>query len=108
MQQTGIVELMVCAVTKDNKRVPIYVNEAMNSSRSFRPIRLKFQKESTQTNIEEGARVEAEMDELRQNPYFPPDFPHLEVKFIGFLTMIDGKVSISNAYSVLPTLATLR
>ena len=84
---------MVCAVTKDNVKVPVYVNEAMNSSRSFRPIHLKFQKESTETNIEEGARLEAEMDELRENTFFPPDFPHLEVKFVGFLTMIDGKVS---------------
>ena len=84
---------MVCAVTKDNERVPIYVNEARNSYRSFRPIHLKFQKESTQTNIEEGARLEAEMNELLQNPYISDDFPHLKVKFIGFLTMIDGKVS---------------
>ena len=95
---------MVCAVTKDNVKVPVYVNEAMNSSRSFRPIHLKFQKESTQTNIEEGARVEAAMDELRANLYFPPDFPHLEVNFIGFLTMIDGKVRIFHK-SVLPTTA---
>ena len=92
MQQTGIVELMICAVTKDNERVPLYVNEARNSSRSFRPIHLKFQKESTQTNIDEGCRLEIEMDDLLQNPYRPPDFPHLEIHFIGFLTMIDGKV----------------
>ena len=84
---------MVCAVTKNNERIPVYVNEARNSYRSFRPIHLKFQKESTQTNIEEGARLEAEMNELLQNPYISDDFPHLKVKFIGFLTMIDGKVS---------------
>ena len=93
LQQSGVVELMICAVMKDGTKVPLFCNEARNSYRSVRPIHYKFQKETTDTNTREGARLENEMNELLNNPYEPDDFPNVEVNFVGFLTMIDGKVS---------------
>ena len=84
---------MVMAEMHDGSSYPIYANSARNSSRSFRPTRLVFQKETTQTNEEEGRRLAEEMDELRLEPYLPQKFPNLQVEFHGYLTMIDGKVS---------------
>ena len=92
LQQTGVVELMICAIMKDGTKVPLFCNEARNSYRSVRPIHYKFQKESTETNVKEGARLEKEMNDLLNDPYEPDDFPNIEVNFIGFITMIDGKV----------------
>ena len=92
LQQTGVVELMICAVMKDGTKVPLFCNEARNGYRSVRPIHYKFQKETTETNVREGARLEKEMNELLNDPYEPDDFPNVEVNFIGFITMIDGKV----------------
>ena len=85
--------LMVYAEMSDGKKVLIYVNDAKNSWRSFRPIRLKFLKETTATNLQEGEDLVEEMDELAAKPYLPQNFPNLEVHFHGHLTMIYGKVS---------------
>ena len=93
LQQSGVVELMICAVMKDGTKVPLFCNEARNSYRSVRPIHYKFQKETSETNAREGGRLENEMNELLNTPYEPEDFPNVEVNFIGFLTMIDGKLS---------------
>ena len=93
LQQSGVVELMICAEMKDGTKVPLFCNEARNSYRSVRPIHYKFQKETSETNAREGGRLENEMNELLNTPYEPDDFPNIEVNFVGFLTMIDGKVS---------------
>ena len=86
--------LLVYAEMSDGKNVLIYVNDAKNSWRSFRPLRLKFLKETTATNLEEGEKLVKEMDELAATPYLPPAFPKVEVHFHGHLTMIDGKVTM--------------
>ena len=86
--------LLVYAEMADGKNVLIYCNNAKNSWRSFRPLRLKFLKETTATNLEEGEKLVEEMDQLKAKPYFPPAFPKVEVHFHGYLTMIDGKVTM--------------
>ena len=86
--------LLVYAEMDDGTKVPIYINNAKNSWRSFRPLKLKFLKETTATNLEEGESLIKEMDELAAKPYSPKEWPKLEVHFHGHLTMIDGKVCI--------------
>ena len=86
--------LLVYAEMSDGKNVLIYVNDAKNSWRSFRPLRLKFLKETSATNLQEGHKLVAEMDKLAEKPYLPPAFPKVEVHFHGYLTMIDGKVTM--------------
>ena len=93
LQQSEIVMLLIEAIMHDGARVPIYFNQAHNSEKSVRPIQLVFQKETTQTNIDEGERMKKVMNELRNDPYFPTKFPNLQVNFRGYLTMIDGKVT---------------
>ena len=86
--------LLVYAEMADGKNVLIYVNDAKNSWRSFRPLRLKFLKETSATNLQEGHKLVTEMDKLAEKPYLPPAFPKVEVHFHGYLTMIDGKVTM--------------
>ena len=93
LQQSEIVMLLIEAIMHDGARVPIYFNQAYNSEKSVRPLQLVFQKETTQTNIDEGERMKKVMNELRNDPYFPTKFPNLQVNFRGYLTMIDGKVT---------------
>ena len=84
--------LLVYAEMSDGKKVLVYMNDAKNSWRSFRPLRLKFLKETTATNLQEGEDLVEEMDALAAKPYLPQNFPNIEVHFHGHLTMIDGKV----------------
>ena len=84
--------LMIEAIMENGARVPIYVNEARNSEKSIRPLAMVFQKETTETNLEEGNRLKKEIADLKATPYFPEKFPHIEIHFRGYLTMIDGKV----------------
>ena len=86
--------LLVYAEMCDGKNVLIYVNDAKNSWRSFRPLRLKFLKETTASNLMEGHKLVEEMDKLAASPYKPPAYPNVEVHFHGHLTMIDGKVTM--------------
>ena len=86
--------LLVYAEMSDGQNVLIYCNNAKNSWRSFRPLRLKFLKETTATNLQEGEKLVGEMDKLAEKPYLPPAFPKVEVHFHGYLTMIDGKVTM--------------
>ena len=81
--------LLVYVEMADGCNIPIYMNDAKNSWRSFRPLKLKFLKETTATNLEEGESLVEEMDELAASPYLPKNFPTLEVHFRGYLTMID-------------------
>ena len=100
VQQTGVAMLLVYAEMDDGTKIPIYINNARNSWRSFRPLKLKFLKETAATNLEEGEDLIEEMDELAAQPYLPEAYPKLEVHFHGHLTMIDGKVCILVIYSV--------
>ena len=59
-------------------------------------MRLKFLKETTATNLEEGEKLVEEMDQLKAKPYLPPAYPKVEVHFHGYLTMIDGKVTMKS------------
>ena len=61
LQQSEIVMLLIEAIMHDGARVPIYFNQALNSEKSVRPIQLVFQKETTQTNIDEGERMKKEV-----------------------------------------------
>ena len=83
---------MIEAILFDGTRVPLYCNDAKNSEQAVRPLQMVFQKETTETNKEEGRRLMKEMNELRKKPYVPKKHPKLSVLFKGFLTMIDGKV----------------
>ena len=100
VQQTGVAMLLVYAEMSDGQNVLIYCNNAKNSWRSFRPLRLKFLKETTATNLQEGEKLVGEMDKLAAKPYLPPAYPKVEVHFHGYLTMIDGKVTMEKIYQL--------
>ena len=99
LQQTEMSMLMIEAVMENGARIPIYVNEARNSEKSIRPLQMVFQKETTETNKEEGDRLTKEIADLRATPYTPEKFPNVEIHFRGYITMIDGKVSYLNLNS---------
>ena len=87
---TGMVSMQLVAELENGQFVIIYNNSLMNSSLSWRPLRLLFKAESKELILEEKARLDKELDELQ--PYEVYDGITVEHK--GFYCMCDMKDSV--------------
>ena len=87
---TGMVVMQIVAKMRDGSKHIIYYNALVNSSLSWRPLRLLFKKESTELIREEKARLDVERAELQ-------DFEIMDgvtITFIGIYSMNDMKESV--------------
>ena len=68
----------------------IYKNSYPNSAHSCRPIRLSYEKETSDTIRVEATQLQSQADNLQ--PFSLPSNPQVKIFFKGLFTMIDGKV----------------
>ena len=71
----------------------IFPYSLVNSSLSWRPLRILFKKETNELIKEEKERLDIERNELQSQDY--EIFEGINVKFVIFCSMCDMKVSVS-------------
>ena len=87
---TGMVPMQLVAFMQNGRKEIIYNNVLVNSSLSWRPLRILFKKESTEIIKEEKARLDSERAQLQ-------DFEILDgitITFKGIYSMNDMKESV--------------
>ena len=89
---SGLVPIQIVAKLRNGQVAIVYNNNLVNSSLSWRPLRLLFKKESTAIIKEEKERLYQQRSELASENYELLD--GISVKFTGWYTMCDMKVSV--------------
>ena len=85
---TGMVTMQLVAELPDEQVAIIYNNNLVNSSLSWRPLRLLFKKETTEIIKEEQERLEKERDELEDYEVMDG----ITITHVGYYCMCDMKV----------------
>ena len=86
---SGFIAIQCVAKLQNGQVAILYNNNLVNSSLSWRPLRLLFQKESIALIKEEKERLDRQRNELESEEY--ELFEGITVKFRGYYTMCDMK-----------------
>ena len=90
---SGIIAMQIVIKMNDGEEVILFNNSLVNSSLSWRPLRLLFKKETTELIKMERERLDKERKDLCSEAY--ELFDGIKIKFVIFCSMCDMKVSVS-------------
>ena len=86
---SGMIPMQVIAKQSNGQVAILYNNSLVNSSLSWRPLRLLFKSETNELIKEEKERLDRERQELAEENY--ELFEGIKVNFVGFYAMADMK-----------------
>jgi hypothetical protein len=86
---TQMVPLRLVA-NRGSEEIILYDNEKPNNPHSSRPVRLAFETENTVSIQTDNQKLNLEISNVES--FVLCEYPKIEIKFKGLLTMVDGKV----------------
>ncbi len=75
---------------RGSEEIILYDNEKPNNPHSSRPVRLAFETENTVSIQTDNQKLNLEISNVES--FVLCEYPKIEIKFKGLLTMVDGKV----------------